>query len=64
MTAVTGEKMMPADLVEFNKAVLIPLERTWNMLQPGSEDKCECGKSDCSCKDEDVVDRIIKILAK
>jgi hypothetical protein len=61
MTAVTGEKMMPADLVEFNKAVLIPLEKTWNMLQP---DKCECGKSDCSCKDEDVVDRIIKILAK
>lgn len=61
MTAVTGEKMMPADLIEFDNAVLKPLEKAWNMLQP---DKCECGKTDCSCKDGDVIDRIIQILAK
>ena len=61
MTAVTGEKMMPADLIEFDNAVLKPLEKAWNMLQP---DKCECGKSDCSCTDEDAVARIIRILSK
>jgi hypothetical protein len=66
MTAITGEKMSPTDLIEFNKAVLRPLERTWNMFKSGKIDicECECGKTDCSCKDEDVVDRIIKILAK
>lgn len=64
MTAVTGEKMMPADLVEFDNAVLRPLERAWKMLQPNNEDKCECGKTDCSCNDEDAVARIIRILSK
>ena len=66
MTAVTGEKMTPTDLVEFDKAVLTPLERTWNMFKSGKIDicECECGKTDCSCKDEDVIDRIIQILAK
>ena len=66
MTAVTGEKMTPTDLVEFDKAVLTPLERTWNMFKSGKIDicECECGKTDCSCKDGDVIDRIIQILAK
>lgn len=66
MTAITGEKMTPTDLVEFDKAVLTPLERTWNMFKSGKIDicECECGKTDCSCKDEDVIDRIIQILAK
>ena len=64
MTAITGEKMTPTDLVEFDKAVLTPLERTWNMFKSGKIDICECGKTDCSCKDGDVIDRIIQILAK